>query len=447
MAGGTFDSNVNKTRPGTYINVKSTKTETVGTATRGAVVIPLINHNYGPCGEFIKLTNAAPDKEMAKIGYSVYSSEMLLVKEAFKKANTVYVYILAGNSVKASASGGGVKAEAKYAGTRGNDFKFSVAENPVSGFDIKVYAKAEILSEYKGIGSIGDLVNADDPYITFTKDGANELSAVASVSLAGGTDAAATTEAHTKFLDGLEAISFNALAYPVTGENAESLKAAIKTKLEYLNESVGKRVHAAIPDFAADCQAVINVTNGVVLTDGTVVSNAEACAYVAALYAGASDTESNTYAVYEGAESVDKPKTSEEAEVGIKNGEFFFSYSEEGKVVVEYDINSLVTYTDGVDSSYSKNRVQRVIDEHCSWLKANFPPNKFDNNEEGWGLIEGIGQAKLVEDEKRGAIKNVDAAADFVIDRTMSESDRVYINEYIQPVDSAEKIFISVWTN
>lgn len=447
MAGGTFDSNVNKTRPGTYINVKSTKTEAVGTAARGVVVIPLINHNYGPCGEFIKLTNAAPDKEMAKLGYSVYSPEMLLIKEAFKKANTVYAYILAGNEKKATATGGGVTAEAKYAGTRGNDFKYSVAANPAGGFDVKVYAKAELLSEYKGLNDITELVNANDPYITFTAGEGAVLSDVASVSLTGGTDTAATTGAHTAFLDGLEAISFNALAYPVTGDDAESLKAAAKTKLEYLNESVGKRIHAAIPDFAADCQFVINVTNGVVLTDGTKVDNAAACAYVAALYAGTSDTESNTYAVYDGAVSIENPKTSEAAEVAIKNGEFFFSYSEEGKVVVEYDINSLVTYRDGVDSSYSKNRVQRVIDEHCSWLKANFPPNKFDNNEEGWGLIEGIGRAKLVEDEKRGAIKNVDAATDFVVDRTKSEGDRVYINEYIQPVDSAEKIFISAWTN
>lgn len=59
QAGGTFDKQVGKDRPGTYINFQSGKHDTVGGSDRGIVIIPLKNHNYGPKGEFITLTAAA----------------------------------------------------------------------------------------------------------------------------------------------------------------------------------------------------------------------------------------------------------------------------------------------------------------------------------------------------------------------------------------------------
>lgn len=447
MAGGTFDPKVDKVRPGNYINITSKKVESSGSAIRGITAIPLINHNYGPAGEFIKLTNGSPDAEYAKLGYSVYDKEMLLIKEAFKKASTVYVYIVAGDGKNATATGGGVSATAKYAGTRGNDFKYAITANPVEGFDVTVYLGESKVSNYVGIKTAAELVAVADPYITFTAAEAAELVAVASVSLTGGTDAAAVTKNYTDFLDAIEGITLNTFAFPVTGDDAESLKSAAKSKVDYLWKSCGKRVHVAIPDFKADCEFVINVTNGVVLTDGTEVDNVKACAWVAAAYAGASYTTSNTYAIYEGAVDIIGKKNHEEAETAIKNGEFFFSFSEEGNVVVEYDINSLITFGNGTDSTYRKNRVQRVFDNTASLVKTTFPPNKYDNNETGWNVMDGLGASLLLAMQAEGAIKNVDEKTDFLVDRTKSEGDRTYFDVYIQPVDSAEKLYFNIWTN
>ena len=39
MAGGKFDKLAGKTRPGTYINFKSERTDTVGTSERGTAII------------------------------------------------------------------------------------------------------------------------------------------------------------------------------------------------------------------------------------------------------------------------------------------------------------------------------------------------------------------------------------------------------------------------
>lgn len=417
------------------------------TAVRGITAVPLINHNYGPAGEFIKLTNASPDAEYAKLGYSVYDSELLLVKEAFKEASTVYVYIIAGDGKNASGTGGGVSATAKYPGTRGNDFKYAITTNPVGGFDVTVYLGESKVSSYVGIETAAELVACDDAYITFTAADGAELVAVASVSLSGGTDSAAVTKNYTDFLDAIEGITLNSFAFPVTGDDAESLKSAAKSKVEYLWNSCGKRVHAAIPNFKGDCEFIINVTNGVVLTDGTKVDNVKACAWVAAVYAGASYTTSNTYATYEGAVDIIDKKNNEEAETAIKNGEFFFSFSEEGNVVVEYDINSLTTFGNGTDSTYRKNRVQRVFDNAASLVKTTFPPNKYDNNETGWNVMDGLGASLLLAMQADGAIKNVDETSDFLVDRTKSEGDRTYFDVYIQPVDSAEKLYFNIWTN
>ena len=89
MAGGTFDKLVGKVRPGTYINFVSTKHDTVGISSRGIVIIPLTNHNYGPVGEFITLDCGRPDAAIDKLGYSVYDSDdnrqMLLIREALKR--------------------------------------------------------------------------------------------------------------------------------------------------------------------------------------------------------------------------------------------------------------------------------------------------------------------------------------------------------------------------
>lgn len=65
MAGGTFDKLVGKVRPGTYINFVSTKHDTVGISSRGIVIIPLTNHNYGPVGEFITLDCRKPRTQLS----------------------------------------------------------------------------------------------------------------------------------------------------------------------------------------------------------------------------------------------------------------------------------------------------------------------------------------------------------------------------------------------
>ena len=85
MAGGTFTPGVSKIRPGTYINFESVRPP-VAPRQRGIVLIPLINHDYGPAKEFISISSEAADAKRSMLGHSVMENNpnMLLIYEAFK---------------------------------------------------------------------------------------------------------------------------------------------------------------------------------------------------------------------------------------------------------------------------------------------------------------------------------------------------------------------------
>ena len=442
MAGGTFDKATGKIRPGTYVNFEAASTQTVGTATRGTVAIPLVSHTWGAQKEFIVLSNASPDASFVKLGYSVYddNDNMLLIREAFKGAQTVIVYNASTGGTKASGTGGGLVATAKYEGTRGNSLKFSVVANASSGFDVSVFLDAEKVEEFIGVTAVTGL--ADSRWVTFATDGNNPISAVASVSLTNGANATTANGDVTDFLDGIEAYNVNAICFPIS---AAALQAALLTKVKYLRENVGKGIQGVAPDFAADYEGIINVVNSVKIGSKT-LTTAQACAFVAGITAGATSTVSNTYRRYTGATAVSSPLTNEQAETAITAGKLFFSYDDSGNVIVEYDINSLVTLPEKKNASYKKNRVIRTLDAFAEELYLNFPPNRYSNSDKGWDAMDGIGRSLLKQFADAGAIKQVDYEADFAVVRGESVGDSCYFTVGIMPVDSAEKLYFTVKT-
>lgn len=445
MAGGTFDKTVGKVRPGTYVNFVSSAQESIRGASRGTVIIPLTNTNYGPAKEMITLTGDAPDAARAKLGYSVYDDDeagnMLLIREAFKNASTVIVYICTEGTAAAAGTGGGLSATAKFKGTRGNALTYSVTANPVDGFDVEVYLDGGKVELYEGIADASALAGSE--YITFAASGASGLVAAAGVTLTGGEDGTTENADITAFLEAADGVKFNTMAFPFTDS---SLLTAAKTKVKYMRENEGKKVQAVVANMTSpDYEGIINVTNSYALDDKELTA-AQATAFVAGMTAGASYVESNTYRSVEGAVKVVDAKSHEEAVAAINKGEFFFSVSEAGAVVVEYDINSLITFADGKGEDYRKNRIIRVLDSFNDSLMLNFPPNKYDNNSTGWDIMEGVGKSILKLYYEAGAIDDVDYDNDFLVDRENSAGDRTYFNVSIKPVDSAEKLFFTVTT-
>ena len=463
MAGGRFDKLVGKVRPGTYINFESGReTDILSAGTRGTVIVPLPKAAYGPAKQFIRLTNASPDAEAATLGYSIYDSDpnrqMLLIREAFKRATTVYVYILTegkkaqaeitmsvpAESEEAGATTNTLTAAAKHGGSRGNAFTVTLDANPLGGYDVLIHLDGGKVTEYEGLNTVEELIAQGNPYITFS--GAGKLGEAAGTNLTGGEDEEATNTDITDFIDTWEKVKFHTVCFPFNGEEAQNVKQAALTKIRYMRDSMGKGVQVVMPDAGGmDYEGVINVTNSVSL-DGDNLSHAEVCAWVAGATAGATNTESLTYKQYAGATAVVDPKSNEEAIAAINAGEFFFSVNEDREIVVEYDINSLTTFADKKDKSYRKNRVIRVYDTFQEAVQLNFPPNKFNNNARGWDIMEGIGKTILRQFEDAEAITNVSYDEDFLVDRENSVDDETYFNVGLQAVDSAEKLYFTITT-
>lgn len=344
-----------------------------------------------------------------------------------------------------SDTGGGetntITAVAKYGGSRGNLLTVTMDANPLGGYDVIIHLDGSKVAEYEGLYTVEELIEQDNPYVDFV--GSGDLGEAAGTTLSGGTDEEATNLDITEFIDAWESVKFNTVCFPF--ENTTIQQAAL-TKVKYMRDDMGKGVQVVMPDAVTpDYEGVINVTNSVSL-DGDDLSHAEVCAWVAGATAGASYVESLTYNEYAGATAVVDPKNHEEAVAAINNGEFFFSVNENEEIVVEYDINSLTTFADGKDKSYRKNRVIRVYDTLQESIQLNFPPNKYDNDEIGWDIMEGIGKAILKLFEDAGAITNVTYDEDFLVDRELSVDDETYFNVGIQAVDSAEKLYFTVTT-
>lgn len=465
MAGGRFDKLIGKERPGTYINFESgRKNGIINAGTRGTVIVPLPKAAYGPAKKFIKLTTDNPDAEATTFGYSIYDNDpnrqMLLIREAFKRATTVYVYILtegkkaqaeitmttqaADEEASTEAVTNTLTAIARYGGSRGNALTVTVDANPLGGYDVIIHLAGNKVTQYEGLKTIEELIALENPYIAFT--GKGSLGETAGKNLAGGSDDEAANMDITAFIDAWENVKFNTVAFPFDGEAAANVKQAALTKVRYMRDNMGRGVQVVIPNAGnMDYEGVINVTNSVSL-DGDVLSCAEACAWVAGATAGATNKESLTYNQYVGATEVVDLKSNEEAIAAIKAGEFFFSVNDDNNIVVEYDINSLVTFAEKKDKSYRKNRIIRVYDTFQEAVQLNFPPNKYDNSSDGWEIMEGIGKTILRQFEDAGAITNVSYDEDFLVDREASVDDETYFNIGLQAVDSAEKLYFTITT-
>ncbi len=452
MNSGRFDKLVGRKRPGTYINVDANATPAVIFGARGNVLIPLVNE-WGPHGQIVKITADNITAHRAELGDDVVN--ILLLNEAFKGANTVYAYIL-NKGAKASkvitlaeASGDDpaatLTATAKYPGYRGNWVKVQSIANTDGSFDVQILFGWDVVEVFEKLSTTGDLIAAGSQYIDFTASSETQpLVAFASASLEGGTSTNIENLDITTMLDAIEDEDVSALAFPFTDT---ALKAAAVSKAKYLRDTFGKVFQVVVADYpTADYEGVINVTNAYQLSNGTALTHEQATAYVAAITASGTELTSNTYRLVPDADTVVDKKTNEQAEAAIDAGEFFFTQDGDN-VIVEYDINSLHTFTATRTESYRKNKVIRVYDAVSETIRQTFPPNRFPNSKVGWDLMDGLCQTILQHYLDIGAIMNVNLATDMKVNRSDSKGDSVYFDARIHAVDAAEKLYFTVITD
>lgn len=256
------------------------------------------------------------------------------------------------------------------------------------------------------------------------------------------------TEAVNAALTKLKTVQFNTLCYPFDGSTpatATANKTAIATWIKAMRDDEGVKCQAVLANHVADDEGVINVAHGVVLTDGTTLTAAETTAWVAGATAGASITTSNTGMIYMGAIDVEPRMTKTEMENAVKAGKFIFKVDTAQNVTAVYDINSLTTVTVDKGKMFTKNRVIRTIDNIANDVTTIFESSyvgKVNNNDEGRSLLKASLVDYFVTLQNMSAIQNFEP--DDVTVVAGADIDAVVVDAYIQPVDSIEKIYITV---
>ncbi|GAA0078786.1 phage tail sheath family protein [Clostridium sp. CTA-5] len=435
MSGGTWEKQ-DKLRAGAYVNFKSKKNEESNINERGIVGLPLVLP-FGVEKKIIEIDNETD--LLNTIGIENNDRSILMLQEALKKAKKVLLYRL-NYGVKANKTLGGLTITSKWSGSKGNEIRVVIQTNiyDETAFDVTTFL-GETRVDIQTVKNIEDLAN--NIFVEFTGTGALILSA--GIKLEGGEDKVATGKDYSDFLKELELYDFNTVAIPY---DDKSTKLVVKEFVKRLRENEGRKVQAVLPNFAeADYEGIISVKNGVYIKDNIHVGNIEATAYVAALTASSGYSQSNTYAVYEGAVNVDTRYSDSDIKQIIKNGEIIFITNNK-KVLIEQDINTLKDFTDDKKSDFRKNRVVRVLDGINDLIKNKWEENyigKVSNNEDGRNLFKKDVLNILETLQAQGALENV-TVEDIEV-YSGNSKDAIVVNVNAQPIDSMEKIYMTVF--
>lgn len=254
-----------------------------------------------------------------------------------------------------------------------------------------------------------------------------------------------TSDVLTTALAVLKTTKFNVLCYPYAAATYSANQLKIVTWIKNMRTEEGLKAQVVLANCKADDEAVINVTQGIKLSNGTVLTAAQVTAWVAGMAAGANINKSNTGQRYAGAVDVSPRMTKSEMEAAVTAGEFIFKVDSVQNVTAVYDINSLTTYTTEKNKLFRKNRVIRAIDGINNDIVEIFESNylgKTNNNEDGRALLRATLISYFNELQAMAAIQNF--TAEDVSISTGTDSDAVVIDCYIQPTDSVEKIYITV---
>ena len=445
MAGGRWTSQ-SKVRPGAYINVDSTGMERSVLRMRGIVTMPWIG-DFGQTDEIIELTTRSNFYEL--LGHDLNSPKLLTIREALKHASKVLLYRVAGGTV-AAAHVGHLQVEAKYPGTRGNDIMIAVEQNIGNDmtFTVKTFIDMKQI-DAQVVKSIGDL--KANQFVTFSgaqDQPLNEMTA--GVHLTEGTNVVLTPAHLDRYLELLEAYDFNTMAFPIEDAN---MKLTAINWIKDLRTHEGKKCQLVVADAtpgSADDEAIINVKNGVILSgnngEAISISAYEATAWVAGATAGADVNESNTYTSYDGAIGLNKDERYSNAKIINLLEEGYFLFTEQnGRIVVEQDINSLHSFTDTRNQSFAKNRVIRVLDDLANSIRRMFAEHfigQVTNDEDGRAVFKVAVLEYMDSLQNMGAIENF-SAEDIQIESGQSK-DSIVANVQVQPTDAMEKLFMSV---
>lgn len=445
MAGGTWTSQ-NKIRPGVYIRFSSTRGLGLTVSDRGTVAIaePM---NWGPV-ETVQEIEAGADMT-PYTGYDITNANNRFLNEIFKGTNRtaapnkVLLYRLgASGQTAATATVAPLTATAKYPGTRGNDISIVITEltTPEDTYTVSTVVDGEIVDQQTA-KTVEELVPND--WVTWSGTGA--LAASVGTPLTNGANGTPASSDYTDFLTAIEPYKFDVLLYDGTDTTVQDAMVAFVKRLSEEEGMYTQLVAAGLTN--PDSRFVVNVMSGVTLSDGTALTPQQTVWWAGGALAGAQYNESLTYASYPSAVDVSPKLTNSGYEQALSDGQFVL-FADDGVVKVEQDINSLVTYTTDITEPYHKNRVMRLLNTIANDIYQQFSDGYIgvvNNNEAGRMQFKAAIVGYLLTIQANNGIQNFDAEDVEVLPG--EDIDAIVVNLAITPVDSVEKIYVTITVN
>lgn len=450
MAGGTFTQQ-NRVRPGAYLKFQGVPRANQLTGARGIVTFaaPL---TWGPEGQLITITvddllNGNLDK---LIGAGLYDDGSKLVRAALSESHTLLLYRgdKGGTKAKASlevAEGTNLEVTAKYAGTAGNKISVEVKEDLDGKYQVITYF-GSTAKDSQTVTNVNQLVSND--FVDFTSADVVISQVVVPTLLTNGANGTFTAADYTAYLALLNETNFNTLAAYSFGETSPFNNDTILQFIKNLRETKGIKVQAVVNNYiSANYEGIISTNGqGVKFSDGSTLDGDEFVIWVAAVTAGADIFESNTYHIVTDAVEILNDVLEADIESLIKSGYLLISKNRSGNIVIEKDINTLVTMREDTTELFSYNMTIRLLDDIANHIATDFENNyigKVANDINGQNLFKASVISYLTSLQNAGGIRNFNSSTDVTVEAG-EQPDSFYSTVLVQPTYAVEKLYMVV---
>ena len=449
-AGGTWTVQ-NKQRPGAYINFVAAPKPLDSIGDRG-VMTACLPMTWGPSGQLITLygEDLLNGKSLAKVGCTaVDTDESLPYRLALTGSYKALLFRADTGGTKATntISVGVLTANAKHTGTTGNSVSVVItADKPTTGqYTVDILFKL-IQQESFVVSALADFSEIESEWVDFvvpSSPSSTDIPVTAGAVLSGGTNGTVTGETtYPAYFAAVNGEQWQCMAINTSAAVGSQVTAFIKL----LRDIRGKKVQAVVYDYTdADYEGIISVNQGFKTAQDTVTVDLFPL-YVASITAGANVNESNTARIVESAVSITNPVAEEDIEDALKEGKFLLSYRQDGAICVEKDINSLHSFTVDKNYAFSKNRVVRCLDYIGNTTALVFNRNycgKVDSNDVGRNLYKTELISMMDQLQGIGAVQNFQGTSDITV-LPGNDVDSVVVDMLVQPVDSMEKLYMTV---